>query len=348
MQALRLVLHQTSANYKKEETVDNKMTYPLPPLSTIIGAIHVACGYKEYKPMDVSIQGRYESMRKKPYTDYCFLNSLQDDRGILVKMSNSSMLSNSFEKVASAQKPQGNSFREGITINVHNALLLKEYRDLKELNEKIENYSKLNLKPLLDQIKLDKKAISDKKSEDFLKLEEKEKELKELKKKKDEYKKVNYTIPMSRFRSLTTSLKFYELLDEVTLIIHIRTDESTLHDILDNIYNLKSIGRSEDMVQVINAEIVELQDEIADEVESPYSAYLDYNLLKEDKIYPKLRNSKVSGTRYYLNKDYHIENNKRIFNKKKVLYTSQYVIDECSENLLIDEYDGQKLIVNFL
>ena len=71
-------------------------------------------------------------------------------------------------------------------------------------------------------------------------------------------------------------------------------------------------------------------------------------MLKEDKIYPKLRNSKVSGTRYYLNKDYHIEDNKRIFNKKKVLYTSQYVIDECSENLLIDEYNGQKLIVNFL
>ena len=348
MQALRLVLHQTSANYKKEETVDNKMTYPLPPLSTIIGAIHVACGYKEYKPMDVSIQGRYESMRKKPYTDYCFLNSLQDDRGILVKMSNSSMLSNSFEKVASAQKPQGNSFRDGRTIDVHNATLLKEYRDLKKLNDKIDAYSKLNINPLLDQIKLEKKSISDKKSDEFLELEKKEKELKELKKKKDEYKKNNYTLPIARFKSLTTSLKFYEILDEITLIIHIRTDESTLQDILDNIYNLKSIGRSEDMVQVINAEIVELQDEIEDEVESPYSAYLDYNLLKEDKIYPKLRNSKVSGTRYYLNKDYHIENNQRIFNKKKVLYTSQYVIDECSENLLIDEYNGQKLIVNFL
>ena len=348
MQALRLVLHQTSANYKKEETVDNKMTYPLPPLSTIIGAIHVACGYKEYKPMDVSVQGRYESIRKKPYTDYCFLNSLQDDRGILVKMSNSSMLSNSFEKVASAQKPQGNSFRDGKTIDVHNAILLKEYRDLKELNDKIDTYSKLNINTLLDQIKLAKKSISDKKSDDFLELEEKEKELKELKKKKDEYKKINYTFPISRFKSLTTSLKFYEILDEITLIIHIRTDDSTLQDILDNIYNLKSIGRSEDTVQIINSEIVELINDIDDEVESPYSAYLDYNLLKEDKIYPKLRNSKVSGTRYYLNKDYHIENNQRIFNKKKVLYTSQYVIDECSENLLIDEYNGQKLIVNFL
>ena len=44
MKALRLVIHQSSANYKREETVDNKMTYPLPPFSTVIGALHNACG----------------------------------------------------------------------------------------------------------------------------------------------------------------------------------------------------------------------------------------------------------------------------------------------------------------
>ena len=49
MKALRLVIHQSSANYKREETVDNKMTYPLPPFSTVIGALHNACGYREYK-----------------------------------------------------------------------------------------------------------------------------------------------------------------------------------------------------------------------------------------------------------------------------------------------------------
>lgn len=36
--------------------------------------------------MDISIQGKFESMHKEPYTDYCFLNSTMDDRGILVKM----------------------------------------------------------------------------------------------------------------------------------------------------------------------------------------------------------------------------------------------------------------------
>ena len=57
MKALRLVLRQSGANYKREETVDNKMTYPLPPFSTVIGALHSACGYREYADMDISIQG---------------------------------------------------------------------------------------------------------------------------------------------------------------------------------------------------------------------------------------------------------------------------------------------------
>ena len=34
MKALRIKLHQASANYRKEETAENKMTYPLPPIST--------------------------------------------------------------------------------------------------------------------------------------------------------------------------------------------------------------------------------------------------------------------------------------------------------------------------
>ena len=120
MKALRIVLTQSSANYKREETLDNKMTYPLPPISTIIGAIHNACNYKEYHPMDISVQGKFESMHKEPYTDYCFLNSVMDDRGILVKMRNEILLSTAFEKVASAKKSQGNSFRKGITIQVYN------------------------------------------------------------------------------------------------------------------------------------------------------------------------------------------------------------------------------------
>ena len=45
MEALRIILKQSSANYRKAGTVDNKMTYPLPIPSTVIGALHNICGY---------------------------------------------------------------------------------------------------------------------------------------------------------------------------------------------------------------------------------------------------------------------------------------------------------------
>lgn len=48
MKALRIILTQSSANYRKEEAIDNKMTYPLPPFSTVIGALHNACNYSTY------------------------------------------------------------------------------------------------------------------------------------------------------------------------------------------------------------------------------------------------------------------------------------------------------------
>ena len=36
MKAFRLIIKQTSANYRKPETIKNKMTYPLPPFSTVL------------------------------------------------------------------------------------------------------------------------------------------------------------------------------------------------------------------------------------------------------------------------------------------------------------------------
>ena len=49
MKVLRIHLRQTSANYRKEETIENKMTYPLPPFSKVIGALHQAAKLKEYQ-----------------------------------------------------------------------------------------------------------------------------------------------------------------------------------------------------------------------------------------------------------------------------------------------------------
>ena len=361
MQALRIVLTQSSANYRKEEAIENKMTYPLPPFSTIIGALHNACNYKEYHPMDISVQGKYESMHREPYTDYCFLNSVMDDRGILIKMRNGDMLSKAYDKVAAAKKPQGNSFRNGKTIEVINEELLEEFRNLKDLKDKIDEYKKGEFKEKIDEIKEEKKKISamkkstDKKSNEYKLITEKEKAIKlkekELKEKLSQYEVENYTEPISKFRSLTTSLKFYEILDNIELVIHIKSDEKTLKDIQENIYNMKSLGRSEDFIDITDCKIVELKENDGGiEIFSDYSAYLNYEDVKSDKIWFDKAEAgiEVTGTKYYINKDYEIKDGKRCFNKKKVLYASDYLIYETSKNVLIDDNGDRTFIVNFV
>ena len=429
MRALRLVIHQSSANYKREETVENKMTYPLPPFSTVIGALHNACGYHEYRPMDISIQGRYRSMRRKPYTDFCFLNSTQDDRGTLVKMRNAELLSSAFEEVASAKKPQGNSFRNGITIQVHNEELLEEYRKLKDLNDEILQFKKERLGPLLELLKRRKKTLSDKKknlekgspdyvrvekrekeikrtekeikervekeyrklkdlndeilqfkkerlgpllellkrrkktlsdkkknlekgSPDYVRVEKREKEIKrtekEIKERVETFQREQYAIPISKFRTLTKSMKFYEILDDIELIIHVRASDEVLNDIYEHRFDIKSIGRSEDFVTVKEARIVELTEENEDGMESDYSAYIDCEMIKQDRVFPQQKGGTPTGTKYFLNKNYEIVEGKRYFEKKKVLYVSGYAVETFGNGLYLDSEGGKNYIVNFL
>lgn len=361
MKALRIVLTQTSANYRKEESDRNRMTYPLPPFSTIIGAIHSACGFTEYKPMDISVQGNYKSMHREPYTDYCFLNSVFNDRGILVKMANNSMLSSAYTKVAS-EKKKGSDFRKGVTIDVFNEELLKEYRDLLDLRDDANKFNKERLEPVLDLIKIRKKKLAnkkktlDKKDNRYEAVVLREKEIKSLEKniksKFKKYKEENFEGPYSKFRSVVTSLKYYEILNDIELIIHVRADEEILEIINENIYNIKSIGRSEDFVNIKEAEIVELK-EFNERVESKNSAYLSYEDVLEKNISVKKKSGgRICGTKYHINKDFTYEdiNNKLIrrFNKCKVIYTSNYSIKNTKENLWIDEAINEKYIVNFI
>ena len=355
MKALRIVLTQNKAHYRKEETITNKMTYPLPPFSTVIGALHNACGFREYHPMDISIQGKFASMAKQAYTDHCFLNSVMDDRGILVKLKSSNFQSIAFEKVASAMKSQGNSFRKDITIQVHNKELIKEYRELKNLNDELGLFKKNQMKNLKEIFKKRKKSITlkkkkfDKKSNEFKKLANREKEIKNkenlMNEKFKEFENENYTKKVSKYQSLTTSLKFYEILIDVELVIHIKADDEILEKIKDNIYNLKSIGRSEDFVDVTECELVELDKEIEGSIKSKYSAYLNYENVKNENVFFQRKKSGIpaNGTKYYINKVYNLIEGQRKFEKKKVLYTSNYRIDEDSENI----YADGKYIVDF-
>jgi CRISPR-associated protein Cas5t len=77
--SVRLKLYQNMVNYKKPTSFQLKETYPLPPYSTIIGMVHSLCDYKEYKKMDISIQGKYHSKVNDLYTRYEFKNGMKFD-----------------------------------------------------------------------------------------------------------------------------------------------------------------------------------------------------------------------------------------------------------------------------
>lgn len=77
--AVRLKLYQNMVNYKKPTSFQLKETYPLPPYSTVIGMVHSLCDYKEYKDMEVSIQGKYHSKVNDLYTRYEFKNGMKYD-----------------------------------------------------------------------------------------------------------------------------------------------------------------------------------------------------------------------------------------------------------------------------
>lgn len=76
MKAIRVFLKQDMVNYKKPTSFQVKETYPLPPFSTVIGMVHSLCGYTEYKPMQVSVQGKYFSKVNDLYTRYEFKNGM--------------------------------------------------------------------------------------------------------------------------------------------------------------------------------------------------------------------------------------------------------------------------------
>lgn len=358
MRALRIHLTQSSANYKKEETQQNKMTYPLPPFSTIIGAIHNACDFREYHPMNISVQGDYKSMGLETYKDQAFLNTVFDDRNVLVKVSNPDCLSAGYIKVATAMKSQGNSFRYGTTILVHDEKLIQEYRNLKTVNEKIQDEKKNVYTPKVNEMKQKRKDIAalkktyDKKSDEYKKLEEEDKRIKEeLERYVEEFKKYeneSYTIPYSMFKTLTTSVKHYEILYDIELYIHIVSDDETLKAIYDNVYNIKSLGRSEDFVNVIDYALVDLR-EPEDEYRSSYHAYVAAECIDngdEPAVFSASEGNKhgSKGTKYYLNKDYSIVDNKRKFNKKKVYYISEYVVDDESNNNIVIRNDNGELV----
>lgn len=353
MPVLRIKLSQRQAHYGRPEGVDNRMTYPLPPFSTVIGALHAACGYREYHPMDISIQGSYQSMQKEIYTSNMLNNRKEDDRGHLVYLQHPHMLSAGYEPVAKALKNQGNSFRNNETIQILNRERMDEYWALLEKKDELDRYNEEVLKPKKQGWKEKEKSAKeqlktlDKKSEEYRFLSE------ELKKWKTEFqqeeeafkerRKMEYELPMSHYKTLTKAPKYAEVLYGVELVIHVQSEESTIRDIEESIYNLRSIGRSEDYIDLEDCRRVELRIP-----EKSYfnitSGYLKKKLLAKEFVFldvsrDRVQGIPVHGTTYYLPKNYVLTPNGRNFEYYPVCYISGYSVDEESEQVFIDN-DG--------
>jgi len=72
MRSLRLELFQETVCYKKPFAMKISETYPLPPYSTVNGMLHKLLDAKEYTPLNISIQGNYESIVNNYQTTYFY------------------------------------------------------------------------------------------------------------------------------------------------------------------------------------------------------------------------------------------------------------------------------------
>ena len=79
VKAVRLRIFQQMPNYKKPASVVLKESFPLPPYSSVIGMVHSVCGFTEYHPMKISIQGSHASDVAEIEKQYVF-GSIPSDR----------------------------------------------------------------------------------------------------------------------------------------------------------------------------------------------------------------------------------------------------------------------------
>ena len=313
MKCLKIELHQTSVCYRKPETVENAMTYPLPPVHTVIGAIHAACGWNKYHDMRVAIQGEYTSMGRRMYKRKVYYNNVQKDRGYFCKMLFPGGLSNAHTIIAEPLNgwEQGKrNFLTGAGYKVIRPDLVQEYEELAEKQKEIAGEIK--------ELNARKAGIS---------LGSKQ-ELKEIRACIKELRAQEAEIKQKRklFFSYENVPSWAEILYDVDLTLHIFCDD--LQEILDNVYNIKCLGRSEDAVSIKSASIVDCD-------RAQAGAVLHNHVYLNTGATACIKNSS-SGTVYYLNNHYDIVEGKRIFDKIRCLYTSISAVIRDSDDILID------------
>lgn len=188
MKAIRLKIYQNLVNYKKPTSFQLKESYPLPPYSTVSGMIHFVCGFKEYKNMEISIQGNYHSKVNDLYTRYEFAGASYEKKRHNIKL-----------KSCEIDKKTGNSQEKyyGAIRGVSTAELLVDVNLLIHIRPKDE--SLLNV--IFEGLKNPKEYMSLGRREDIARVDEvKIVDIEEMNT-EDESKKLEYNayIPVNMF-----------------------------------------------------------------------------------------------------------------------------------------------------
>lgn len=270
MELIKIKVTQETGHYRVPETLANRLTFPLPPYSTIIGAINNICGFTEYKPMQISITGSNKGVEERVYTHHEWLNSPLDDRGDLYYMQGVK------PTLVSESLSQGSFHRKRQLSRLHREDLLEKF--IKEGSP--------------------------------------------------------------GFASKVTSLKRYQLLKQLKLIIHIHSDAETMASIESNVESLVHLGRAEDFVgDIICTRVSAGPPPKEEEIET--GAWVPFSLIGSGEVIT----FKDKGTRYQIPKEYQTVKGRREFNFIDVAYLTDFIVEEESERALIDQEGDVVLLV---
>ena len=110
-------------------------------------------------------------------------------------------------------------------------------------------------------------------------------------------------------------------------------DPDDYRDIIEHLYDIKSIGRSEDFINIES--VAELDYSVAESGVIKEHTYIPKS---ECKFFEMEGGKRMNGTVYYLNEQYHLnKKGQRIFNKIPCLYTSNVNLKEQGERTFVDE-----------
>lgn len=329
MKVLKLRLHQNKANYGRPECVGNRMTYYCPFPSSIIGMIHSACNFTKYIDMNVSIHCNFESKNEEFHNYLQFYNSIQKDRGLLVKVPHENVLLHTYQKVSKTLIPKKSNHFEKKNLQIFNEDLLDKYINLVNL-EKILSIEKKELKNKIKELKKEK---LDTKTEN------------------DELKRIDIEISnvkeeLDTYKTLEIQPTHIEVLSNIDLIIYVQVkDEKMLNFIYNHIYNLSYLGRSQDLIDIKEAKIIDIEPITKNIINREYLTYIPMSLINNNTISVITGFSPV-GTIYYVSKKYEIENEKRIFKETtKCLLAKTYQCNKSSENLVFEDKEDNRGII---